>query len=116
MSLLLSSMEPFVMLDKISAPDGYGGFVREWTEGAQFDAAVVLDSSTAARVGAVHGLTAVYTVTTPRAVKLKRYEVFKRLSDGKIFRATSDGDDKKTPKTAPLDMCQVNAEEYRLEG
>ena len=114
MSLLTDMMEPFVMLDKRSVSDGLGGFTREWIEGAEFQAAAVLDNSTAARVGAMQGLTSLYTVTTPRNINLQFHEVFKRVRDGKIFRATSDGDDKATPKNAALDMRQVSAEEYAL--
>lgn len=114
MSLLSDMMEPFVMLDKRSVSDGLGGFTREWIEGAEFQAAAVLDNSTAARVGAMQGLTSLYTVTTPRNINLQFHEVFKRVRDGKIFRATSDGDDKATPKSATIDMRQVSAEEYAL--
>ena len=114
MSLLTDMMEPFVMLDKRSVSDGLGGFTREWIEGAEFQAAAVLDNSTAARVGAMQGLTSLYTVTTPRNINLQFHEVFKRVRDGKIFRATSDGDDKATPKSAAIDMRQVSAEEYAL--
>jgi hypothetical protein len=42
--------------------------------------------------------------------------VFRRESDGKIFRVTSDGDDKKTPPSAGLDMRQVTAEEFVPAG
>lgn len=114
MSLLSDMMEPFVMLDKRSVSDGLGGFTREWIEGAEFQAAAVLDNSTAARVGAMQGLTSLYTVTTPRNINLQFHEVFRRVRDGKIFRATSDGDDKATPKSATIDMRQVSAEEYAL--
>ena len=114
MSLLSAAYEKFVMMDKSTVPDGVGGIARAWTEGAEFEATAMLDTSTTARVGVVQGLTSVYTVTTPRSVNLQKFEVFKRLSDGKIFRATSDGDDKKTPAAATLDMRQVSAEEYAL--
>ena len=40
--------------------------------------------------------------------------MFKRLSDGKIFRVTSDGDDKYTPSSANLNMRQVSCEEWEL--
>ena len=114
MSLLDSAMEPFVMLDKTTTKDTYGGIVPTWTPGAEFDAAVVLDSSIEARIGAVQGVTALYTITTRRAVNLQYHDVCKRLSDNKIFRITSDGDDKKTPRSAALDMRQCSAEEWRL--
>lgn len=114
MSLLDEQMESCVLLDRTTAPDGYGGIVTEWRDGAEFDAAIVLDSSMQARVAQVQGVTAVYTVTTRRAVNLQYHDAFRRASDGKIFRVTSDGDDKKTPGSSFLDMRQVSAEEWSL--
>lgn len=114
MSLLTEAMEPFVMMDKITVIDGYGSFTRAWTEGAEFNAAAVKDNSMQARIAGVQGVTSLYTVTTPRTVHLEYHDVFKRKSDGKIFRATSDGDDKATPISAALDMRQVTAEEWTL--
>lgn len=114
MSLVTAMMEPFVMLDKRSVSDGLGGFTREWIEGAQFDASAILDTSTTARVGAVQGLTSLYTVTTHKNINLQFHDVFRRISDGKVFRATSDGDDKASPAVSALDMRQVSAEEYTL--
>ena len=114
MSLLDDYMEDCVMIDKRTVSDGRGGYDTIWAEGAIFKAAVVLDDSIQARQAEQQGVTALYTVTTPRAMNLQYHDVFKRLSDGKIFRATSDGDDKKTPAIATLDMRQVSAEEYEL--
>ena len=114
MSLLTDSFEPFVMMDKTTVPDWYGGFRPSWAEGAGFNAAATFDTSVEARVGAVQGVTSLYTITTSRAVNLQYHDICKRLSDGKVFRVTSDGDDKKTPSMAGLDMRQVTAEEWRL--
>ena len=114
MSLLSASYESFVMLDKTTVPDGYGGFTPSWAEGAEFQAAATFDSSVQARIGAVQGVTSLYTITTSRAVNLQYHDVCRRVSDGKVFRITSDGDDTKTPAPAGLDMRQVTAEEYKL--
>ena len=114
MSLLDSAMEAFAMLDKTTAPDGYGGFISVWTQGAEFKAAATFDTSIEARVAGVQGVTSLYTITTGKAINLQYHDVIKRLSDDKIFRITSDGDDKKTPKPATLDMRQVTAEEWSL--
>lgn len=114
MSLLTDTMEPFAMIDKTTVPDGYGGYITLYKEGAVFKAAAVFDSSIQARTAGVQGVTSLYTITTTRAVKLEYHDIVKRLSDGKVFRATSDGDDKKTPGSASLDMRQVAAEEWRL--
>ena len=114
MSLLLDAMEDCVIINKSIVNDGYGGYVTQWTEGAHFISAVVLNNSMEARIAEQQGVTALYTVTTSRALNLQYHDVFRRVSDGKIFRVTSDGDDKKTPASAGLDMRQVSAEEWRL--
>lgn len=114
MSLLSDAMTTCVILNKQTEADGYGGYITTWTDGAEFKAAIVLDSSMEARIGEKQGVTALYTVTTSRALNLQYHDVFRRVEDGKIFRVTSDGDDKKTPKSAGLDMRQVSAEEFFL--
>ncbi len=114
MSLLSEAMETCVLMDKTTQPDGYGGYISTYIEGAPFQAAIVFDTSMEARVADKQGVTSLYTVTTPKALTLEYHDVFKRLSDGKIFRVTSDGDDKFTPNSATLDMRQVTAEEYTI--
>ena len=114
MSLLQEAMEPCVRMDKTTEDDGYGGETTVWTDGAHFDAAIVYDSSIEARVAQAQGVTSTYTVTTTRDRVLQYHDVFRRYSDGKIFRVTSDGDDKHTPASATLNMRQVTAEEWSL--
>lgn len=111
MSLLSDAMESCVMLNKQSTNDDYGGFVNTWVEGATFNAAIVYDTSIEARVAEVQGVHSLYTVTTPRNVVLQYHDVFRRTRDSKLFRVTSDGDDKYTPASTALDMRQVTAEE-----
>lgn len=114
MSLMDDFMDRCVFMDKQRVDDGYGGYKTNWTEGAEFTAAITFDTSIEARVAGVQGVTSLYTVTTQRDLTLEYHEVFKRLRDGKIFRVTSDGDDKFTPASAGLDMRQVTAEEFVL--
>ena len=114
MSLLSEAMEECVLLNKHTESDGYGGYNVTWTDGAVFDAAIVFDTSMAARAAQKDGVTSLYTVTTEKAMTLEYHDVFRRGSDGKIFRVTSDGDDKKTPASAGLNMRQVTAEEFTL--
>jgi hypothetical protein len=105
-------MEECTMLDKISVEDGYGGFYTIYHDGANFNAAVVLDNSMQSRIAEKEGVTALYTVTTEKNINLQFHDVFRRNSDQKIFRVLSDGDDKKTPNSALLNMRQVSAEEW----
>lgn len=114
MSLLEEMRTECVLYEKNRRPDGEGGFVADWVEGAKFKAAIVLDTTIEARVAEAQGVTGLYTVTTDKKVKLEFHDVFKRLYDGKVFRVRSDGDDKFTPESATLNMRQVTAEEWSL--
>ena len=112
MSLLSQAMEYVVMLEKKRIPDGEGGFSTDWAEGVQFKAAISFDSSMEARTAEKAGVTSLYTVTVPTNAKLEYHDCIKRLRDGKVFRVTSDGDDKITPPSASFQFIQVTAEEY----
>lgn len=114
MSLLELSMEKCIKLDKTTVNDGYGGYNTIWREGFTFDCAITFDTSMEARTADEAGVTSLYTVTTKRNLTLEYHDVFRRLRDGKVFRVTSDGDDKYTPASATLDMRQVTCEEYVL--
>ena len=116
MSLLLDNMTKCTYMVKTPVDDGYGGFNTTWVEGVNFDAAIVLDISIQARSAEKAGVKDVYTVTTVKGINLQFYDVFRREEDGKYFRVTSNGDDKKTPASASLNMRQVKAEEYELEN
>ena len=114
MSLLDSAMESFVFMNKARVDDGESGYITTWAEGAEFTANARFDSSMQARIGEAQGVTALYTITTRKAVTLEYHDVVKRVSDQKIFRVTSDGDDVKTPESAGLNMRQVTAEEWKI--
>lgn len=114
MSLLENAYEDFTVINKSIVDDGYGGTVTEWTDGAKIRGAIVLDSSTQMKIAQAMGVTAVYTLTVHRDIELDYHTVIRREEDGKIFRLTSDSDDKKTPPAAGLDMRQYSAEEWSL--
>ena len=114
MSLLSQAMSDCVFLNKTVVDDGYGGYITTWTEGATFQAAITFDSSIEARTAEKQGVTSLYTVTVDKAMMLDYHDAFKRVEDGKVFRVTSDGDDKFTPDSSTLDMRQVTAEEWTV--
>lgn len=114
MSLLFEAMDDCVMLDKRTVADGYGGYVTSWVDGAEFQAAIILDNSIQARIAEKQGVTALYTITTNKSINLQYHDVFRRSSDNKVFRVTSDGNDKTTPASAALNMRQVSAEEWEI--
>ena len=114
MSLIDELMEPCTMVDKISVPDGLGGFVYRWTDGASFEAAIIKDSTLAARVAEKDGVTEVYTITVPKGVPLAFHDVFRRTSDGAMFRVTSNIADSQTPNRASFQIGQVTAERWEI--
>lgn len=116
MSLLSEAMEQFCFVNKAKVPDGEGGYIVTWTEGAEFSGNARLDASTEARIAQAQGLRAMYTITTEKNVTLEFHEIVKRLSDGQHFRVTSNGNDKRTPDSASLNMRQVTAEAWELVG
>lgn len=93
--------------------DGEGGFRTEWADGAEFDAAIVRDTSTLARIAERDGVENVYTVTTP-AARLSFHDVFRRLSDGRAFRVTSNSGDGATPPPVTFSFGQCSAEEWEV--
>lgn len=112
MSLLKATQETCIIMDKRSFPDGYGGIDYRWVEGASFAASIALDNSIEGATAQAQGVTALYTVLTDKAINLQYHDVFKRTSDDKVFRVTTDGDDDKTPRTAGLNLRKVRAEEW----
>lgn len=115
MSLISDAMTSVVLMDKRREPDGEGGFITNWVESVVFQAAITFDTSMESRIGEKQGVSSRYTVTTNKSAMLSYHDVIKRLRDGKVFRITSDGDDKQTPLSASFQFLQVMAEEWVLE-
>jgi hypothetical protein len=114
MSLLSSAMVECEMIDVISTEDGFDGTIDTYVPGAKFKAAISLDTSTLGKIAEHDGVTNLFTITTNKNVLLKHERIIRRLSDGKSFRITSDGTEKKTPDSATLNMRVVSAEEWRI--
>lgn len=114
MALFENFYESCQRIDRKTVDDGQGGYDTYWTEGARFRAAVVKNKTLAARVAEKEGVTEVYTITTEPGVKLDFHDVFKRLSDGLIFRVTSNARDSETPDMASFAFEQVHAERWEL--
>lgn len=114
MSLLDKFKTPCVFMEKKSTEDGEGGVETAWGQGGEFMAAIAFDTSVEARRAEKESVASRYIVTAERGTVLAYHDVFKRLSDGKVFRVTSDGDDKVTPDQATFQFVQVTAEEWML--
>ena len=110
MSLLSDAYEPFYFIEKKFVPDGAGGLVPTWTQGAEFQATANFPNSTLSDIAEKLTEKVTCTVTTSRAITLDFMDVIQRKSDGLILRITSNGNENKTPKGAGLDMRQSKAE------
>lgn len=110
MSLIEGRMEDATMLDMVTTPDGFGGVVREWRDGATFRAAIIQKGSTEAEIAYQQGTRRIYTVYTKQIVQLGRNDRFRREQGGAILRVTTDAVEDGTPGTSKLDLYRVSAE------
>lgn len=107
--------EKFHIVDKTTAPDGLGGVITVWVEGAEVKVALSQDAAPETKIAnAITNLQS-YTVVTPINVIFRQGDIIKRDRDEKYFRITSDADDLATPPSSSLDIRQCTAVEYEME-
>lgn len=112
--LIDSQVEKFCFVNRAIVPDGEGGQLVEWSEGAEFEALARFDSSMQAKIAEKQGVTSLYTIITKKNVVFQHLDVIRRLKDGKLFRITSDGQDDQTPKGAGIQLRKASAEEWEI--
>jgi hypothetical protein len=105
-------MVPCKIMNHIRKDDDFGGYIDTWQEGASFDAALAKDSSTQAVIAERQELGEIYRVVTKRSFTLGYHDVFKRVSDGAIFRVTSN--DTKSHPASTVKIAKVTAERWEL--
>ena len=114
MNLLESIMEKCAILNHIRVDDEYGSSVDTWSEGSQFDAAIIKNTTTEAVVAEKEGITEIFTVVVRKGFSLDYHDVFRRLSDGQIFRVTSNVADSEAPEASSVRIAKVTAEKWVL--
>lgn len=112
--LLDAMKDACVMMDKTTVNDGVGGFEPTWVEGATFDAVIRKDSAPEQVVAQQQGVNEMFTVIVERTVPLEYHDVFKRLSDGAIFRLTSNTKDATAPAMSTARIAKATAERWVL--
>lgn len=95
-------------------PDGQGGRSAAWSGGAAFRAALVKTGSAAGRSAEKDSVSESYSVTTPKGTGLSFGDVFRRASDGAVFRVTSNHTDTSPPGCAGFSFEQVTAERWEI--
>ena len=72
MSLLTDFAVPCVLMEKKRVPDGAGGYITEWTEGAEFENYQYLDTSMEARRAQQDGVKSLYSALVQRRSEERR--------------------------------------------
>lgn len=114
MSLLDEFARPCMLMEKTRTSDGAGGYYVTWTEGAGFLNYRALDASMEARRAEKEGVTSVYTVLVEKSVPIEYGDYFKDVATGETYRATSNPEDKQTPKSATRPLKYFTAERKAL--
>ena len=107
-------MEPFIIMEKKKVSDGEGGFTTTWTDGLTVNLALSSNTSMQARIAEHEGVTSTCTITSYKNVKLDFHDVVKRVSDGMMYRVTSNSGVKESPNFSSIDMNQVTAEKWEM--
>lgn len=102
------------LLEKTRVPDGEGGWTVSWSDGPKFEASITHDSSMEAKLAESQGMASTFTVWTETRNLLDYQDVFRRDSDGQVFRVTSQGGDDATPSRASFHVTHVSAERWEL--
>lgn len=110
MSLLDERMETFCRLDKTSVPDGYGGTMTVYTDGAEFPAVATKLQSAGMDIAYQSGEKELYAVYCKPSVGLERNDRIKRVLDGKTFRVTASPDPNQTSAASAIGLSRTTME------
>lgn len=115
MSLIESMMEDAVIMLPEGGSDGEGGQNVQYREGNKIKAVFAMTNAIKITAAEKAALENAFTITTHRGTLLQFHNIVKRKSDGRTFRITSNGNDRKTPASSAIyPFAQVQAEEWRL--
>ncbi len=87
--------------------DGFGSVTETWQDGEDIRAGIIRNSSTEAQLAYRTGARELYAIVTI-GVDLHQHDRVLRVSDGKVFRVTSDSEP--APRPATIAYRQADAE------
>lgn len=114
MSLLDDFSRSCVIMEKKRTPDGAGGYIVEWVEGAEFINYQSLDTSMEARRAEKEGVTSLYSALVRADFPIEYNEYFKDKETGLTYRVTSNPEEKVAPKSASFSLKYFTAERKEL--
>lgn len=101
-------------MEKKRVPDGAGGWLTEWTEGAEFTNYQSLDTSLEARVAEKEGVTSLYSALVDKDFPIEYNDVFRDTATGQTYRVTSNPEEKIAPKSSTLPLKYFTAKKWEL--
>ena len=114
MSLLDDFSRTCIIMEKFRQPDGEGGYITSWSEGALFENYQALDTSMEARIAEKQGVTSVYSALVDKSVPIEYGDYFKDRESGAVYRVTSRPEEKQAPKSASFALKYFTAERTEL--
>ena len=114
MSLIDEMMVDCKIMNHIRENDPAGGYTDTWSEGAKFPATIIKNTTTEAEIAERQGVKEIFTVVTRIDFTLAYHDVFKRISDGQIFRVTGNTKDSEAPARSTVKIGKVTAEKWVL--
>lgn len=89
-----------VLMEKNRVPDGAGGYIVTWKEGAEFLNYQALDTSMEARRAEKEGVSSLYSALVDKAVPIEYNDYFRDKATGATYRVTSNPEEKTAPRSA----------------
>ena len=114
MSLLDSYSEEYIVVDKTTVNDGYGGYTVVWKDGATIKGALAIASESEVTVAGAMGERVTHTMLIDKSIILEYHSVLRRKRDGKTFRVTSRGAENHTPDSSTLNKRKISCEEWEI--
>ena len=95
------------LLARTVTDDGFGSVTETWQDGTDIRAGIIRNSSTEAQLAYRTGAKELYTIVTV-GIDLHQHDRVQRVSDGRVFRVTSDS--RPAPVPASIAYRQADAE------
>lgn len=103
-----------VLMEKMRIPDGAGGYITAWKEGAEFINHRNLDTATEALIAEQQGVTALYELLVDKDFPIEYNDAFKDLKTGQTYRVTMPTNEKVTPDFSAMNYKYFRAERWTL--
>ena len=114
MSLLDEYSDEYVIVNKLTVDDGFGGYRNVWQDGATIKAALAIATQSEVTVAGAMGEKVTHTMLIDKSIVLEYHSVLRRKADGKVFRVTSRGAENYTPNSSSLNKRKITCEEWEL--